>query len=122
MKKWWDENKHKTRAELTGGLKCCELTDNMKALVNMNNIASDILNELKSKKQRIKETHTIKTNLKGLKKWAWRKNLTGFFSVKGKELSDAQVRKMVDWAIAKGYEYDADIPVDEVIELLNIND
>ena len=29
---------------------------------------------------------------------------------------------MVDWAIAKGYEYDADIPVDEVIELLNIND
>ncbi|WP_279134850.1 hypothetical protein [Parabacteroides johnsonii] len=68
----------------------------------------------------IKETHTIKTNLKGLKKWAWRKNLKGFFSVKGKELSDAQVRKMVDWAIAKGYEYDADIPVDEVIELLNI--
>lgn len=49
MKKWWDENKHKTHAELTGELKCCELTDNMKALINMNNIASEILDELKSK-------------------------------------------------------------------------
>lgn len=65
-------------------------------------------------------THTIKTSLKGLKKWAWKKNLKGFFSVNGKELSDAQVRTMVEWAIAKGYEYDADIPEDEVIELLNM--
>lgn len=62
--------------------------------------------------------HTVKTNLKGLKKWAWRKNLNGFFSVNGKELSDAQVRTVVDWAITKGYEYDADMPEDEVIELL----
>lgn len=66
-------------------------------------------------------TYTIKTSLKGLKRWAWRKNLRGFFSVNGKELSDAQVRTMVEWAIAKGYEYDADIPEDEVIELLNLN-
>lgn len=46
-------------------------------------------------------THTIKTNLKGLKRWAWRKNLKGFFSVNGKELSDAQVREMVEWASQK---------------------
>ncbi len=65
-------------------------------------------------------THTIKTSLKGLKKWAWRKNLKGFFSINGKELSDAQVRTMVKWAIAKGYEYDADIPEDEVIKFLNL--
>lgn len=65
-------------------------------------------------------THTIKTSLKGLKKWAWRKNLSGFFSVNGKELSDSQVRKMVNWAIDKGYEYDSDIPNDEVVELLNL--
>jgi len=64
--------------------------------------------------------HTLRTDLKGLKKWAWRKNLTGFFSVNGKELSDAQVRIMVKWAISKGYEYDADIPEDEVIELLKL--
>lgn len=65
-------------------------------------------------------TRTIKTSLKGLKKWAWRKDLSGFFSVNGKELSDSQVRKMVNWAIDKGYEYDADIPNDEVVELLNL--
>lgn len=64
--------------------------------------------------------HTLKTNLKGIKKWAWRRNLNGFFSVNGKELSDAQVRTMVEWAIKKGYEYDADIPENEVIELLNL--
>lgn len=65
-------------------------------------------------------THTIKVNLKGLKKWAWRKNLKGFFSVNGKELSDEQVRIMVEWAISKGYECDADIPEKEVTELLNL--
>lgn len=65
-------------------------------------------------------TQTVKTNLKGLKKWAWRKDLSGFFSFNGKELSDAQVRKMVEWAISKGYEYDADIPAEEVAELLNL--
>lgn len=64
------------------------------------------------------ETHTLKTSLKGLKRWAWRKNLRGFFSIRGKELSDAQVRAMVEWAIAKDYEYDTDIPVDEVEEFL----
>ncbi len=59
-------------------------------------------------------THTIRTDLKGLRKWAWRKNLTGFFTVNGKELSDAQVRLMVEWAIRKGYLYDVDIPEEEV--------
>ena len=65
-------------------------------------------------------THTLRTNLKGLKLWAWRKNLSGFFSVDGKELTDKQVRIVVEWAIEKGYEYDADIPEDEVIELLKL--
>lgn len=65
--------------------------------------------------------HTLKTNLKGIKKWAWRKNLNGFFTVNGQVLSDAQVRTMVEWAIKKGYQYDADIPEDEVTELLNLN-
>lgn len=64
--------------------------------------------------------HTLRTSLKGLKKWAWRKNLNGFFTVNGIELSDKQVRVMVEWAIQKGYEYDADIPEDEVVELLKL--
>ena len=64
--------------------------------------------------------HTIKTSLKGLKKYAWRKNLNGFFSVSGKNLTDAQVRSLVDWAISKGYEYDSDIPGEEVVIFLNL--
>lgn len=64
--------------------------------------------------------HKIKTNLLGLKKWAWRKDLTGFFSLNGKDLTDAQVRTMVEWAISKGYIYNVDIPGDEVIKLLNL--
>lgn len=73
------------------------------------------------RKEQIMSTHTIKTSLRGLKRWAWRKNLSGFFSVNGKELSDEQARTMVEWAIKKGYEYDADIPEEEVIELLKLN-
>lgn len=46
----------------------------------------------------------MKTNLKGLKKWAWRKNLRGFFSFGGRSLTDAEVRKVVEYGIAHGYE------------------
>ena len=66
------------------------------------------------------EVHRITTNLKGLKRWAWKKNLEGFFSVDGIILTDKQVREMVDWAIQKGYECDSDIPSDEVAKLLNL--
>ena len=66
------------------------------------------------------EVHRITTNLKGLKRWAWKKNLEGFFSVDGIILTDKQVREMVDWAIQKGYECDSDIPFDEVVKLLNL--
>lgn len=41
-------------------------------------------------------THTVTANLQGLKRWAWRKNLRGFFSYGGRELSDAEVRKLVE--------------------------
>jgi hypothetical protein len=65
-------------------------------------------------------TRIVKISLKGIKKWIWRTNLNGFFIVNGKELSDAQVRKMVEWAIERGYKYNVDIPKEEVIELLNL--
>lgn len=60
--------------------------------------------------------HTLKTNLFGLKRWAWKKNLDGFFSLNGKPLTDNQVRTMVEWAISKGYTYDVDIPEGEVVK------
>lgn len=63
--------------------------------------------------------HKVKTSLKGLKKWAWRKNLSGFFSFEGRMLSDKEVRAVVEYAISKEYEYDCDIPAEEVREVLN---
>lgn len=63
--------------------------------------------------------HKIKTSLNGLKKWAWKKNLSGFFSFEGRMLSDKEVRAVVEYAISNGYEYDCDIPYEEVREVLN---
>ena len=62
--------------------------------------------------------HTISVSLQGIKKFAWRKNLSGFFSVNGRSLTNAEVRKVVEYGIAKGYVTNEDIPTDEVIELL----
>ena len=60
----------------------------------------------------------VKTSLNGLKKWAWKKNLSGFFSFEGRMLSDKEARAVVEYAISKGYEYDCDIPEEEVREVL----
>lgn len=67
-----------------------------------------------------RETHTITVNLKGLKKWAWRKNLRGFFSYGGRELSDTEVRAVVEYGISKGYKTEADIPEEEIDKLLRM--
>ncbi len=61
----------------------------------------------------------MRTNLKGFKKNLWRKNLTGFFVCNRRELTDSEVRKIVDYGISKGYETDADIPDDELKQVLN---
>lgn len=60
------------------------------------------------------------TNLLGLKKYAWRKNLRGLFVFCGRELTDAEVRKVVDYGIRKGYKTEADIPVMDVAILLRL--
>lgn len=62
--------------------------------------------------------HTIRTNLKGLKRFAWHMNLDGFFTLGGIELTDKEVRTLVCWAISKGYTYESDIPVEEAKKVL----
>ncbi len=62
----------------------------------------------------------MRVDLAGLKKWAWKKSLRGFFSINGVELSDKQVRTLVEWAIKKGYKYSSDIPDEEVVKLLKL--
>lgn len=54
----------------------------------------------------------------GIRKYAWRKNLSGFFSVNGRSLTNAEVRMVVDYGIARGYETNEDIPTEVVIKLL----
>lgn len=62
--------------------------------------------------------HKVSVSLQGIKKFAWRKNLNGFFCVNGRSLTNAEVRKVVEYGIAKGYETNEDIPTEEVIKLL----
>ena len=70
-------------------------------------------------------TMTVKTNMKGFQQWMKRhprKRTDGFFTFRGKELSHEQVKKMVNYAVEKGYETDADIPSDEIVNLLGLED
>ena len=64
----------------------------------------------------------ITTNMKGFQNWMKRnprKRTDGFFSFRGMELKHEQIKRIVDYAVEKGYRTDADIPGEEVIELLN---
>jgi hypothetical protein len=63
-------------------------------------------------------TVQLTTNLQGLKRNCWRKNLNGFFTIGGKPLSDSQVRKLVNWGIEHGCRTEADIPADKIAEIL----
>lgn len=67
------------------------------------------------------KTFKIKTCMRGFKKWMDahpRKNLRGYFSVNGRDMTDAEVRLVVSYAVEKGYETEADIPSAELAELL----
>lgn len=71
-----------------------------------------------------KETTTFKitTCMRGLQKWIDshpRKNLCGFFTVDGREMSHNEVKRVVSYAVSKGYETERDIPSDEIAELLD---
>lgn len=46
FKKWWEENAHKTRDEITEVPTCLELTDFIAHLDNMNKLAQSILDNL----------------------------------------------------------------------------
>ena len=63
--------------------------------------------------------------MKGFQRWMKehpRKRTDGFFTFGGKDLSHEQVKKMVNYAVEKGYETEADIQTDEIMNLLGLND
>ena len=65
--------------------------------------------------------HHITTNMKGFQRWMKehpRKRTDGYFSFGGKELTHEQIKRIVDYAVKRGYQTDADIPAKEVEELL----
>ena len=67
----------------------------------------------------------ITTNMHGFQNWMKRnprKRTDGFFSFMGKPLSHEQVKKMVNYAVEKGYRTEADIPSDEVKQLLGLDE
>lgn len=65
--------------------------------------------------------HKIKTSMRGFKQWMDahpRKNLNGYFSHNGRDMTDAEIRRVVTYAVEKGYKTDADIPSEELALLL----
>ena len=67
------------------------------------------------------ETFKIRTCMRGFKQWMDahpRKNLRGYFSVDGRDMTNAEVRRVVSYAVEKGYETEADIPSEELDQLL----
>ena len=62
----------------------------------------------------------VHISLKGLKKWEWKKNLQGYFTIGNRELTDTETRKLVEFGLSKGYDTDADFTEDDLKELFNI--
>ncbi len=63
----------------------------------------------------------MKTDMVGLQRWIRthpRKRVDGFFTLNGRELSHNECKKVVDYAVAKGYKTEEDIPDEEIIKLL----
>ena len=59
--------------------------------------------------------------MRGFKQWMDahpHKNLSGCFSVDGRDMTNAEVRRLVSYAVEKGYETEADIPSEELAQLL----
>ena len=73
------------------------------------------------------ETKTLKiqTCMQGFKKWMDnhpRKNLRGYFTVDGRDMTNAEVRRVVSYAVEKGYETESDIQSEELVQLFQKGD
>ena len=68
-----------------------------------------------------KVVRTLTTNMKGFQRWMQahpRKRVDGFFSFAGKEMTHEQIRRVVDYAVEKGYRTETDIPEEEIKNIL----
>lgn len=65
---------------------------------------------------------TLTTNMKGFQRWMNEhpgKRVDGYFTYGGRDLTHREIVRIVNYAVEKGYERDADIPSDEIEHLLN---
>ena len=62
--------------------------------------------------------HHIRTSLKGLRKNFWNKNMNGWFSLGGRELTNVEAHMMIEFGLAHGCEFDTDIDGDELFKHL----
>ena len=63
--------------------------------------------------------------MRGFKKWMDdhpRKNLRGYFTVDGRDMTNTEVRRVVSYAVEKGYETEANISSEELNQLLQKGD
>ena len=61
--------------------------------------------------------------MRGFQRWMKhhpKKRTDGYFSFMGKELKHEQIKRIVDYAVEKGYLTDADIPGEEIEKLLQL--
>jgi len=68
------------------------------------------------------KTVKITTCMRGLHKWIQahpRKNLRGFFTIVGRDMTHNEVKRMVAYAVEKGYETEVDIPSEELAKLID---
>ena len=71
------------------------------------------------------KTFKITTCMLGFKKWMDdhpRKNLRGYFTVDGHDMTNEEVRRVVSYAVEKGYETEANISSEELNQLLQKGD
>jgi len=68
------------------------------------------------------QTMHLRTNLRGIRNNFWDKNLSGWFAIGGRDLTDEEARKMIEYALEHGIEYDSDIDANEIKKHLGWED
>ena len=69
-----------------------------------------------------KTTMHLRTNLRGLRKNFWNRNMSGWFSIGGRDLTDSEAKKMIEYALDHGIEYDCDLDANEIKKHLGWED
>jgi len=67
----------------------------------------------------------MKTDMFGLRRWMDahpRKKLDGYFVVGKRPLTHQEVVKVVDYCVSRGYRTEDDLPDEELVKLLNLED